>query len=610
MAQWHGGQKPYGQNYMNFDANGRMMPPNGFPAYGATTAAPPLQNPLQNFSQYQRSPQGYSFPGASPTQNMHHHLQPMIPTSSTMSRSSSGNNMPVQLKPAAPPSVDKSSRSDKQNSEAAHAKNGTQGAPPPVSRSAPSGMTSFKIKTAAVANSRWGREPDKAKELQQSVQNSENKKNQQLQKTIAEFKSRSELAEKREKSMSVKLQSTIGEVDQLKLDFDMLKAEVIHAHQELEIVADENAKLKALGTQSEKALLQAAVALKKYETSRAKEVNKHQGERVVHLSELSVVQTELDLVKPQMAAAKSALGSVRLELKSKESQLKDTMAFNKKSMAITAKLNDCVKLQEKELSDLKWTKGMLENEMKEKTLKIGALQALQDSRQAAAPPAPPKQLTEEMSAKESEIQRLTKSLEESQQQIISMKQMRKREIQIPWNAAKLGATAKEYLSQLSGSKGGVKRKLAEAIEDSADGTATKLSKHAVRSVMMTDADLEKEMNNAMSSQQATVARVQRSLLHSQKALRDAQEELDANCTRKRCLEARSKVLREQQNLIAKFMGEIKDACHASEQTVAPLTEAVTRLTADLAAKRAALIETQLTGSELDLEKRNRTDSNG
>lgn len=520
--------------------------------------------------------------------------------------------MPVQLKPAVPPSVDKASRSDKQNSEAAQAKNNTQGARPPVSRSAPSGMTSFKIKTAAQASSRWGREPatvaEKAKELRQSVQNSDIK-NQQLQTTIAEFKSRSELAEKREKLMSVKLQSTIGEVDQLKLDFDMLKAEVIHAHQELEIVADENAKLKALGTQSEKALLQAAVALKKYETSRAKEVNKHEGERVVHLSELSTVQTELDLVKPQMAAAKSALGSVRLELKSKESQLKDTMAFNKKSMAITAKLNDCVKLQEKELSDLKWTKGMLENEMKEKTLKIEALQALQDSRQAAAPP--PVQLTKDISAKESEIQRLTKALEEGQQQIVSIKQMREREIQIPWNAAKLGATAKEYLSQLSGSsKGGVKRKLVEAIEESADGIATKLSKHAVRSVMMTDADLEKEMNSAMSSQQATVARVQRSLLHSQKALRDAQEQLDVNCTRKRCLEARSKVLREQQNLIAKFMGEIKDACHASEQTVQPLTEAVARLTADLAAKRAALIETKLTGSELDLEKRNRTDLNG
>ena len=75
-----------------------------------------------------------------------------------------------------------------------------------------------------------------------------------------------------------------------------------------------------------------------------------------------------------MTSAKSALISLKSELKSKESQLKDTMAFNKKSMSITAKLNDCVKLQEKELNDLKWTKGMQQNELKEKALKIGALQ--------------------------------------------------------------------------------------------------------------------------------------------------------------------------------------------------------------------------------------------
>ena len=83
---------------------------------------------------------------------------------------------------------------------------------------------------------------EKVKELQQSVQKSEKQK-QQLQKTVAEFESKAKLAEKREQLMSARLQSSSGEVGQLKLDFDMLKGEVIHAHQELQTVAEENAKV-------------------------------------------------------------------------------------------------------------------------------------------------------------------------------------------------------------------------------------------------------------------------------------------------------------------------------------------------------------------------------
>jgi len=497
---------------------------------------------------------GYGMP---PTMG---YSQPMSVPLPTMPRGG-GNNKPVQLKPALPHQpnemVVQQARVDtKKTGLSQHvtpvAANGKQApVPKPASTNvavalpALPSVTSFKIKSKdAAANSRWGKEPataaEKVKELQQSVQKSEKQK-QQLQKTVAEFESKAQLAEKREQLMSARLHSSSGEVGQLKLDFDMLKGEVIHAHQELQTVAEENAKLKALGYQSEQALMQAAEALKKYETSRAKEVNKHQGERVVHLSELKSVQSELDQMRPQMTSAKSALISLKSELKSKESQLKDTMAFNKKSMSITAKLNDCVKLQEKELNDLKWTKGMQQNELKEKALKIGALQALQDSRQAVPAPAPaPAHLREELASKDNEIEKLKKALEESKQQVSSMKQLRDRQIQIPWNAATLGATAREYISQLAGR--GVKRKATDLhVEDAAE--ATKLNKHAIRNVMLTDADLEKEMNSAMSHQQSSVSKAQRNLLQAQKALRDAQEARDANYTRKRCVEARAKVCR-------------------------------------------------------------------
>ena len=60
--------------------------------------------------------------------------------------------------------------------------------------------------------------------------------------------------------------------------------------------------------------------------------------------------------------------------RSKENQLKETMVFNKKSMSVTTKLNECVKTQEKQIAELKWNSGMHQNELKEKALKLEALQ--------------------------------------------------------------------------------------------------------------------------------------------------------------------------------------------------------------------------------------------
>ena len=70
------------------------------------------------------------------------------------------------------------------------------------------------------------------------------------------------------------------------------------------------------------------------------------------------------------------------------------------------------------------------------------------------------------------------------------------------------------------------------------------------------------------------------------------------------------MLQEQVILVSKFDQELLLACEATDQTVQPLSEAVARLTTELAAKRAGLIETQLTGSEMDLEKRNRAEPHG
>jgi hypothetical protein len=251
---------------------------------------------------------------------------------------------------------------------------------------------------------------------------------------------------------------------------------------------------------------------------------------------------------------------------------------------------------------------MQQNELKEKSLKISALEALQDTRMAAAAPAA-SHLNEELVSKVSEIGQLKKALQESQHQLATIKQLQEQqEFQIPWNAAKLGSTARDYLSRLTSR--GTKRKLSEQQHEPESAEGTKLNKPAIRNVMLTDGDLEKEMNSAMGQQQASLAKVQRNLLQAQQALRDAQEARDANFTRKRCLEARANVLQQQQAFVSKLHQELQQACGASEQAVQPLSEAVARLTDELAAKRAALIETQLTGSEMDLEKRIRADAHG
>merc|ERR1712166_1204737 len=254
-------------------------------------------------------------------------------------------------------------------------------------------------------------------------------------------------------------------------------------------------------------------------------------------------------------------------------------------MSVTAKLNECVKLQDKELAEFKWSKGMLQNELKEKGSKIEALQQI-----SLPPPLPavaPAASSAEIAAKDKEILELKEALQHAN------KLQEEQQIRIPWSATKLTASAKQYLAQLADSgkpANGTKRKYIE--EDTLEDTMH-LNKRALRSVMLTEADLSQDINKAMSEQQTAVAKVQRSLLQQQKALRDAQDDLEANYARKRCLEARSKVLHEQETLVVRFLSEVKHACKASEQAVQPLKEQVTRSTADLEQRRASLIDTQL-----------------
>lgn len=455
--------------------------------------------------------------------------------------------------------------------------------------------------------SRWDKEPtetkDKLKELQLSFSAAE-KKIQELQQTVANSEARAEAAQKRETQLVATLSTANSDFELLKSDYEVLKTEVVYAHRELEIIVDENQKFKALGSQSEQALLQAASIMKKHQDSQAQRATALGNQRVVHHSELMAKQSELDLLKPQIESAKSTVLTLKQELRAKENQLKETMEFNKKSMSVTAKLNETVKSQEKELSELKWSKGMLQNELKEKAMKIEALQLM--STTPALPPAIAA-APAELIAKDAEIKELKETVQQQAASFTKLKQ--EQQIRIPWSACKLGSSAKEYMSQLVSEKTtGTKRK--HIMDEDIPEEATHLNKRALRNVMLTEADLSKEMDKVMSEQQAAVGKIQRSLLQQQKALREAQDELDANYARKRCLEARSKVLHEQETLVVRFLSEIKHACNAGEKLVQPLKEQVMRLTTELEQQHSALIETQLTSTELEVESRIRSELKG
>eukprot|EP00658_Telonema_sp_P-2_P078746 TRINITY_DN7451_c0_g1_i11.p1 TRINITY_DN7451_c0_g1~~TRINITY_DN7451_c0_g1_i11.p1 ORF type:complete len:498 (+),score=131.96 TRINITY_DN7451_c0_g1_i11:156-1649(+) len=381
---------------------------------------------------------------------------------------------------------------------------------------------------------KWDKEPvetkDKVKELQQSMVTAE-KKIQELQQTIAKNDQKATEAQNREKQLSGLVTSANSDFEMLKGDFEMLKNEVIYAHRELEVILEENHKLKALGDQCEQALLQAADELRKYQDPETHPSNS----KLVAQAELTARQAELDTLNAQHEATKSAADSLRRELRLKENQLKETMEFNKKSMAVTARLNECVKVQEKEIGELRWSKGMLQNEVKEKGLKIEALELV-----ASAPPAVPAALgasAAELASKDQEIADLKAKLQESARTMDKIKQ--EQNIRIPWNSLKLSASAQEYLGQLVQRTNAPKRK--RVADESSEELAMHMNKRVLRNVMLSEKDLGQESERAMAGQQAVVSRVQRSLLQQQKALREAQEDLEANYARKRCLEARCKV---------------------------------------------------------------------
>lgn len=451
------------------------------------------------------------------------------------------------------------------------------------------------------SRNKWDREPaeasDKVKELQQSLSCAE-KKIQELQDTVAKCDARAGDANKKERQLSDALSSASGDFEQLRGDYEMLKAEIIYAHRELEVIVDENTKLKSLGSQSEQALLQAAALLKKSQSSRVQEASS------VQLSELTAKQAELDTAQSQLDSARSTVTMLKLDLRAKENQLRDTMGFNKKSMAASVKLNECVKQQEKELAELRWSKGMLENELKEKNIKIDALQL---SQFAPPPPPIPPASAADLAAKEKELQELKAQLQESNKTVAKLKQ--EQNIRIPWNTCKLTASAQEYMAQLADrpQSSGTKRKLESA--EISDEPA-QLNKCMLRNVLISETDIAQDVNKAMSEQQTAVAKVQHSLLQQQKSLREAQDDLEANYVRKRCLEARAKVLREQEGLVLKFLNSVKAACQAGEQIVAPLKEQVSRLVSELEQKRAALIDTQISSTELEVEGRIRSEAKG
>lgn len=485
---------------------------------------------------------------------------------------------------------------------------------------APQGTKSF-------AGSRWDMEPtepqDKLKELQQTLAAVE-RKNHELEQVVVQAESRASTAHERETQMTEKLSSANADFMQLKTDYEVLKTETVYVHQELQVLLDENEKLKSLATQSEQALLQAAAALTNHETqgelhASSKAVEAAASEKASQMqAELSNKQAELDSIKPQVEQLKLQLNTTRLELRAKENQLKETMVFNKKSMSVTSKLNECVKTQEKQIAELKWTNGMHENELKEKSLKIEALQA-QLAQAAVNEPAPAVSspaLTAELAAKDAQIKQLREGLQESNKALTLLQESKS--ININWNAAKLSPSMKEYLTDIAthpGGRGGgitgAKRKL--GVDEGNTTTEeergiVQLNKRALRGILQNEADIAKDVDQAMTAQQAALAKAQRALLQHQAKLREAEGVLETNLIRKRCLEARAKVLREQETLVNKVANEVESACSASQESLLSLKEQKVRLSEDVEKRRTALVETQLGATELQVEARVRNEA--
>ena len=141
-----------------------------------------------------------------------------------------------------------------------------------------------------------------------------------------------------------------------------------------------------------------------------------------------------------------------------------------------------------------------------------------------------------MIEQDAQIKQLREGLQESNKALTLLQESKS--ININWNAAKLSPSMKEYLTDIAthpGGRGGgitgAKRKLGVD-----EGNATteeergivQLNKRALRGILQNEADIAKDVDQAMTAQQAALAKAQRALLQHQAKLREAEETIPTN----------------------------------------------------------------------------------
>jgi len=358
-----------------------------------------------------------------------------------------------------------------------------------------------------------------------------------------------------------------------------LQEDLTQAQKELTAVTQSKEKMKALGAKAEQVRTEMVGRARQAEVSST-------AEQVTLKKRIGDLEDHAVLHAQQEERSRQERAMLESEIKAKALQLRDTMEFNKKSMAITAKLSETVKLQEKEISELKWLKSKLEGELRLRSEKVETLAAVVKTlREAAHEHQEDNEQGGGIHGHQS-IRSLVLALEH-----VTSEQ------RVAHSALRIGKAARDYLLQMERAPGSSKRKL----NDQAANQGCDVTEPSAKKPLVQDLRGQTILTDLIPNKKELVV-AQQGLGNTKfKARQNAQMAYNHAMLRKGCLQARATIFTEQLMVIEKLLAESNIECRTLEDAFRLVDEEYRLSSSQLEGTKLVLNNVQLLSMEMEIE---------
>lgn len=429
---------------------------------------------------------------------------------------------------------------------------------------------------SAVAAKTKSEKSPKPESLQDKNKSSKDSRSKKDSKTAIQQPSK-HLKEERDNDLVESLKKEKATVSKLTREIDGCQNDLQMAQQGMDAFGRENEELKAKNAQLEQMRFEVLGCVKKAEQVWKLQQTAMQDKLVDLEGQARDTAIALERSKRENAALEG-------ELKAKEDRHRIAMEFNKRSMATAAKLNETTKSQEKELSETRFLKASLESELRARSAKVHELEmAAQQGGNLVS--------LEAIKAKDREIARLTSALQE-------MGGGNGRWVhEMP---LRIGGTGKEYLGRMTRNASAGKRKRGER---ESGGEHLSKAEHAAAAQGRGSEPPGQDLAGRVATETSDVMTQMQTTRTRQHALEDAEQDHQESLLRKRCLEARQHIFREQLRVIERLTAQAGEECRSAEEQVSLMRNEAEASWEDLKERKSSLNNAQLLSTEIEVEKK-------